>query len=140
MRYSWIFGAIIWLNRIVFFKISRSINDLLRVCRHPNVNHLWEYNSWSSENFSYSDSLPFVCIAASVFPDDFLKNPHKRFRKNPYRLKIFRTLFQNGYQIKDFASTIEITHTFLNLTISNYFINSNHIFKCNSIPYTHTVK
>ncbi len=32
-----------------------------------------------------------------------------------------------GIKLKDFASTIEIRHTFLNLTISNYFININHI-------------
>ncbi len=44
-----------------------------------------------------------------------------------------------GIQLKDFVSTIEIRHTFLNLTISNYFININPIFKCNSMPYTHTV-
>ncbi len=34
-----------------------------------------------------------------------------------------------GIKLKDFVSTIEIKHTFLNLTISNYFININHIFK-----------
>ncbi len=28
-----------------------------------------------------------------------------------------------GIKLKDFANTIEIRHTFLNLTISNYFIN-----------------
>ncbi len=78
--------------------------------------------------------------AESVFPDDFLKNPYRRCRKNPYRLKKFRTFFFDmGIKLKDFASTIEIRHTFLNLIISNYFININHIFKCNSIPYTHTV-
>ncbi len=71
-----------------------------------------------------------------VFPDDFLKNPYKRCRKNPYRLKKSRTFFDMGIKLKDFASTIEIRPTFLNLTISNYFININHIFKCNSIPYT----
>ncbi len=47
--------------------------------------------------------------------------------------------FDMGIKLKDFVSTIEIKHTFLNLTISNYFININPIFKCNSIPYTHTV-
>ncbi len=51
-----------------------------------------------------------------MFPDDFLKNP--------YRLKKFRTFFSDmGIKLKDFASTFEIRHTFLNLTISNYFIN-----------------
>ncbi len=59
----------------------------------------------------------------TVFPDDFLKNPHKRCRKNPYRLKKFCTFFDVGIKLKDFASTIEIRHTFLHLTISNYFIN-----------------
>ncbi len=53
--------------------------------------------------------------------------------KNPH------FFFNMGIKLKDFVSTIEIRHTFLHLTISNYFINSNHIFKCNSIPYTHTV-
>ncbi len=47
--------------------------------------------------------------------------------------------FDTGIKLKDFLSTIELGHTFLNLTILNYFININHIFKCNSIPYTHTV-
>ncbi len=47
--------------------------------------------------------------------------------------------FNMGVKSKDFVSTIEIRHTFLNLTIWNYFVNNNHIFKCNSIPYTHTV-
>ncbi len=36
-----------------------------------------------------------------------------------------------GINLKDFVSTIEIRHTFLNLTILNYFININHIFKRN---------
>ncbi len=40
-----------------------------------------------------------------------------------------RTFFDMGIKLKDFASTIEIRHTFLNLTISIYFININHIFK-----------
>ncbi len=62
VRYSWIFKAIVWLDRVVFFLISQSINDLLHVCRHPKVNHLWEYDLWSSEKFSYRDSLPFVCV------------------------------------------------------------------------------
>ncbi len=73
-----------------------------------------------------------------VFPDDFLKNQYKHCRKNPYRLKKFCTFFDMGIKLKDFVSTIEIWHTFLNLIISNSFININHIFKCNSIPYTHT--
>ncbi len=47
--------------------------------------------------------------------------------------------FDMGIKLKDFVTTIEIRHTFLNLTISNYFININHIFTCNSIPYTHAV-
>ncbi len=53
--------------------------------------------------------------------------------------KKFRTFSDMGIKLKDLASTIEIRHTFLNLTILNYFMNINHIFKCNSIPYTHTV-
>ncbi len=40
--------------------------------------------------------------------------------------------FNMGIKLKDFVSTIEIRHTFLNLTIPNYFISINHIFKCNS--------
>ncbi len=51
----------------------------------------------------------------------------------------FHTFFDMGIKLKDFVSTIERQHTFLNLTISNYFININYILKCNSIPYTHTV-
>ncbi len=39
----------------------------------------------------------------SVFPDDFLKNLYKRCRKNPYRLKKFRTFFRHEYQIKGFC-------------------------------------
>ncbi len=74
-----------------------------------------------------------------MFPDDFLKNPYKHCRKNPHRLKKFCTFFHMGIKLKDFVSTIEIRPMFLNLIISNYFININHIFKCNSIPYTHTV-
>ncbi len=53
--------------------------------------------------------------------------------------KSFVLFFDMGIKLKDFASTIEIRHTFFNLTLSNYFININHIFKCNSIPHTHTV-
>ncbi len=75
-----------------------------------------------------------------MFPDDFLKNPYKRCRKNPYRRKKFCTFFFDmGIKLKDFASTIEIRHTFLSLTIPNYFININHIFKCNNMDtlYSH---
>ncbi len=46
-----------------------------------------------------------------------------------YRLKKFRTFFDMGIKLKDFASTTEIWRKFLNLTILNYFINSNNIFK-----------
>ncbi len=53
--------------------------------------------------------------------------------------KNYVLFFDMGIKLKDFASTIEIRRAFLNLTISNYFTNINHIFKCNSIPYTHTV-
>ncbi len=60
-----------------------------------------------------------------VFPDDFLKNPYKHCRKNLYRLKKFRTFFDMGIKLKDVVSTIETRHTFLNLTISNHFININ---------------
>ncbi len=50
---------------------------------------------------------------APVFPDYFLKNPYKHCRKNPYRLKKFRTFFNMGIKLKDFASTVEIRPTFL---------------------------
>ncbi len=33
--------------------------------------------------------------SVSMFPDDFLKNPYKYRRKNPYRLKKFRTFFRH---------------------------------------------
>ncbi len=65
---------------------------------------------------------------ASVFSDNFLKNPYKRYRKNPYRRRKFHTFFDMGIKLKDFASTIEIRHTFLNVTISNYFIYINRTY------------
>ncbi len=40
---------------------------------------------------------------ATVFPDDFLKNPYKHCRKNLYRLKKFHTFIQHEYQIKGFC-------------------------------------
>ncbi len=58
--------------------------------------------------------LPFAGIkkyipfgAEAVFPDDFLKNPYKQYRKNPYRLKKFRTFFRHRYQIKGFCKYYE---------------------------------
>ncbi len=72
----------------------------------------------------------------SVFPDDFLKNPYKHLGKIRTYWKNSVLFFDMGIKLKDFVSTIEVRHPFLNLTISNYFMNINHIFKCNSIPYT----
>ncbi len=68
-----------------------------------------------------------------VFPDDFLKKSVQTLQEKSV------LFFDMCIKLKDFVSTIEIRHTFLNLTIWNYFININHIFKCNSIPYTYTV-
>ncbi len=37
--------------------------------------------------------LQKILYTRAVFPDDFFKNPYKHCRKNPYRLKKFRTFF-----------------------------------------------
>ncbi len=72
---------------------------LARRSRRP-IRNFWP---WGPKMGKKSWKKTIAVKVWTVFPDDFLKNPYKHCRKNPNRLKKFRTLFRHGYQIKGFC-------------------------------------
>ncbi len=63
----------------------------------------FDYRANMGQLVALKYSIWYRIVSIPVFPDDFLKNLYKHCRKNPYRMKKFRTFFRRGYQIKGFC-------------------------------------
>ncbi len=56
-------------------------------CHVEEISFSWITFFWPTKEKNSEETRLSVLIWA-VFPDNFLKNPYKRCRKNPYRQKI----------------------------------------------------
>ncbi len=92
-----------------FFKVSTyffrvfiywEVSILINNCPQSIDTHLYFIVSILPISRPYHRPLFLFLYWKTVFPENFLKNPYKRCRKNPYTLKKYRTFFRHVHQIE----------------------------------------